>query len=78
MDVIKGALDIELKEGRRNAVTLYVPYGVGKEAGHELRRPVTPVTYLTLREEVIFLRRIGESPGYDNLDNFTDGIKERD
>ena len=27
---------------------------------------------------MIFLRRIGESPGHDNLDNFTDGIKERD
>ena len=27
---------------------------------------------------MIFLRRIGESPGYDNLDSFTDGVKERD
>ena len=78
MGVIKGALDIELKEGRRSAVTLRVPYGVGKEAGRELRRPVAPVTYLTLREEVIFLRRIGESPGHDSLDSFTDGVKERD
>ena len=26
---------------------------------------------------MIFLRRIGESPGYDSLDSFTDGIKER-
>ena len=43
-----------------------------------MRRPVTPVTYLALREEVIFLRRIGESPGYDSLDGFTDGVKERD
>ena len=48
MDIIKGALDVELEEGRRNAVTLRVPYGVGKEAGRELRRPVAPVTHLAL------------------------------
>ena len=78
MDVIEGALDIELKEGRRGAVAPRAPYGVGNEAGRELRRPVAPVTHLAFREEVVLLRRLSEPAGYDSLDSFTDGAEERD
>jgi hypothetical protein len=78
VDVIEGALDIELEEGRRGAEALRIPYGVGKEAGRELRRPVAPITHLALREEVVLLRRLREPAGHDSLDGFTDGAKERD